>query len=71
MCKSFDSCEEFHIQSLVFVKVSISENTLPHGTNETWVFFISFFFLLHAQLAFPCSKSTIEPPEQCVKSVQS
>ena len=25
----------------------------------------------YAQLAFTCSKSTMETPEQCVKSVQS
>ena len=29
-----------------------------------FLFRLSFFFLLQAQLAFACSKSTIEPPEQ-------
>ena len=32
---------------------------------------VKFMVFVEAQLAFTCSKSTMETPEQCVKSVQS
>ena len=31
----------------------------------------SLYFSVNCQLAHKCSKSTLETPEQCVKSVQS
>ena len=41
-----------------------------HKVNQKYVY-TSDFHLLLTQQAFTCLKSTMETPEQCVKSVQN